>query len=462
MKNKDLIWIKKHYGENMMKMCRLYFASILEEEGALISILEENFYEYKYLAEDILLQNQEKNFEKFIFSKFQKETIKQVLTNKTPFELLDEAGYILYECKNEDDILNFINCYDKSELLCTFNGDRLNRCDVFFVLKKNWKEIKRKTEPRREDDYGISVLSIQFNKGNINNVSIKNRYNHSVNNPDATFSNNLENIIAGLTNSFENEYGYKILNSNEEVDFELVNYFKADDNRYYKYTNEINNVYYCIDNIVINGMNIIKYNKEKYILMESYLFDIENKIIKDLARFDNSFNKSLGKMTKITISKKEKTKEVIINTANFTDESILVLNKDNEIIKITLPNTFNLGNNFLIMNEKLKEANLENIDKIGDWVFANNKELEKITLPKVKTIGNKFLDSNNKIQNINLESIKELGNDFMSKNEVLESINIENIEQLGADFLKSNKNINKLDLFNIVYKNETKKLGKTK
>ena len=46
-------------------------------------------------------------------------------------------------------------------------------------------------KPIREDEYGTSVMSIQFTKDEAHTLSIKNRYNHSVVNPDATFSNNL-------------------------------------------------------------------------------------------------------------------------------------------------------------------------------------------------------------------------------------------------------------------------------
>lgn len=73
--------------------------------------------------------------------------------------------------------------------MCTFQGDRLNRCRVFFAVKKDVDSIKREDfkNPEREDLYGTSVISIQFTKDGSNTLSIKNRYNHRVINPDATF-----------------------------------------------------------------------------------------------------------------------------------------------------------------------------------------------------------------------------------------------------------------------------------
>ena len=76
---------------------------------------------------------------------------------------------------------------------------------VFWAVKKNVKDIRRKDfdSPERDDEYGTSVMSIQFNREGTTRVSIKNRYNHTVENPDATLGNDLEKIAPGLTYSFE-------------------------------------------------------------------------------------------------------------------------------------------------------------------------------------------------------------------------------------------------------------------
>ena len=94
MLNKDLEIIKKKYGENMMKLCRSFFSSILEEEGRLSSILLSNFYPSHTLYDDLEEQNLLEDFKNFIYSlaNFKKNIFK---TDKTPEELLDEKGYIL-------------------------------------------------------------------------------------------------------------------------------------------------------------------------------------------------------------------------------------------------------------------------------------------------------------------------------------------------------------------------------
>lgn len=251
--NTDLEIIKKKYGEKMMHLCRSLFPTILENPGVLSKLMLDNFDPSRFLYDDIIENNMEDEFKNYIYSlENEEENVEQV--DKAPEELLDEAGYILYECKTEEEIQSFKKYYSKNEELCTFNGGRLNKCHVFFAVKKNVEEIKREnfTNPKREDEYGTSVISIQFSRGSVNTLSIKNRYNHRVFNPDATFSNNLENIIPGLTESFEKHYNLSV-NQNQNNGFEIPGYVKANDGKYYKYNYEINNIYYCPNNIVIDN-----------------------------------------------------------------------------------------------------------------------------------------------------------------------------------------------------------------
>ena len=208
--SKELKKIKKKYGEKFMHLCREIFPTILENEGELFEILTGVFSDNcKTLYEDITSEEAEQEFEQFIMDiyiqKSELTTKEEITKDKNPYELLDEDGYILYECKTEADIQKFRKYYRLDEELCTFNGGRLERCLVFFAVKKNAEEIERKDfkNPQREDEYGTSVMSIQFEKNGICTCSIKNRYNHTVNNPDATYGNDLDRIIPGLSYSFK-------------------------------------------------------------------------------------------------------------------------------------------------------------------------------------------------------------------------------------------------------------------
>lgn len=197
-------------------------------------------------------------------------------------------------------------------MLCTFNGGRLNRCYVFFAVKKNVDKILRPnfSNPQRQDEYGTSVISIQFTRGNTNTLSIKNRYNHRVSNPDATFSNDLENIIPGLTKSFEQEYNLNIRKSKVKG-FEIPGYVKATDGKFYKYNYEINNIYYCTDNIIIDNFEVVdKYTeKEKYVITDYFIIDLVNKKISLYdERIEDSFINEFKDIKKIEIVKDKKIK----------------------------------------------------------------------------------------------------------------------------------------------------------
>ena len=240
--NQDLKIIKKKYGEEMMHLCRELFPTLLEQEGLLPNLLFHSFHESHSIARDILENNLEFDFKNYIYSLVDVENNYRTQIDKTPEELLRKAGYQLYECHTEEDIQVFKKYYASGEELCTFQGGRLNRCHVFFAVKDNVDKIKREDflSPQRQDEYGTSVISIQFTKDSLHTLSIKNRYNHRVNNPDSTYGNNLDNIIFGLTDSFERYYGMRQVHKNEH--FELPGYIRAGDGKLYKYNYEINNI----------------------------------------------------------------------------------------------------------------------------------------------------------------------------------------------------------------------------
>lgn len=142
MLNKDLEIIKKKYGENMMKLCRKLFPSILEEEGVLSKIILSNFYPNHNLYDDIIDNKLENNFKNYIYNMIDVSK-EQEKINKTPEELFEEKGYILKECLTKDEIREYKKYYKKEEELCTFRGNRLNSCRVFFAVKKDALDIKR-------------------------------------------------------------------------------------------------------------------------------------------------------------------------------------------------------------------------------------------------------------------------------------------------------------------------------
>ena len=397
--------------------------------------------------------------------------------------MLNDAGYDLYECNSEEDIQKFKKYYAKGEELCTFHGGRLDRCYVFFAVKKNVSDIKREDypNPERQDEYGTSVLSIQFTKDESHNLSIKNRYNHHVNNPDSTYSNNLDNIIIGLTESFGKYYG--LVQQHLRNEFSLDYYVLASDGKFYKYNQELNNIYYCPNNIIIDNFKVKRYDKEKYIILDYFILDLINKKIE---LYDKSIKESFPdiffNIAKIEIERKEEEKEIKITLQN-NNIITMALNKNNQIIKLDYPKIKIIGDYFLSSNHLIHELNLPVLEKVGDGFCMFNSHLKKLNLPKLKRVGNDFLyfnvyikelnlpsleiggnhflAYNKKLLELNLPSLQKIGHDFGRFNHVLQKINCPLLEEVGADFLYCSQYVEKLSLpklkragNNFMYRNE--------
>ena len=411
MVNKELKIIKKKYGEKMSKLCKIMLATILEEDGKLLKILLDKFNPTHYLYDDLLNNGKINEFIDYIYSLYDKNNL---LSDKTPKELFDMAGYILYdECMTEKDIQYFRKYYTKKEELCTFNGGRLNNSRVFFAVKKNIDNIKRENfdNPHRQDEYGTSVISIQYKRYGSSILSIKNRYNSTVENPDATFSNNLDNIIPGLTNSFEREFKLSHVNISDE--FVLPGYVIADNKKYYKYNYNIHNIYYCTNNIIIDKNKIINLDNEKYILLDYFILDLQyKKIFKYDDTIKDSFCDSIVDIKKISVLNYNDYKEIYITTNN--NESIYIkLDKFNKIEEYVNNIVDRIGNYFLFHNNTLKILALNNITIIGDYFLDFNETLETLSMEKVKIIGDYFLHFNKNIKYLNIPSNTVIGRAFL-------------------------------------------------
>lgn len=445
----DLKIIKRHYGEDMAHFCRDYFATILEQDGLLFNIISHSFNPSHNLFKDLNRENLLGEFKNYIYDIYhssRKEHNKKVLS---PKELMSKAGYILYECHNEADIQKFRKYYSKNEELCTFNGGRLETCYVFFAVKKDVNEIRREDYliPKREDLYGTSVISIQFTKDSNHILSIKNRYNHHVNNPDATFSNNLDNIIPGLTDSFSEYYNLKErFTSNNNL--EIPGYIKASNGKYYKYNYKVDSSYYCPDNVFIKDLKVYKYPKDRYILFDNFLLDLEKKELTELTSNNNLYDyfpSMVGKIKNIKIINEGKNKCISIKNINNIITNIII-NENNEIIYLKNTCVEYIGANFLMNNRFLKKIELPTIKVIGSNFLKNNNTLEEICLPSIKSIGSDFLKHNQVLSNIKLPSVEKIDRNFLKHNKNLKIIDLPNVIIIGYCFLCENKNLNFINL----------------
>ena len=434
----DLKVIRKKYGEKMYHFCRESFPTLLEEPGKLSKLLSDNFHESHSLFDDIVANGKESEFKNFIYSLVDVENNNELVMVKTPEELMSEAGYVLVECYNEGDIQAFRKYYARREELCTFKGGRLNRCRVFFAVKKNVLDIKREDfkKPKREDEYGTSVISIQFTKDGTYTLSIKNRYNHTVNNPDATFSNNLDNIIPGLTESFERYKG--IIQRYKSQNFEIKGYVRANDGKYYKYNYEINNVYYCPDNIIIDNFNVKRYDKSRYLIIDYFIIDLSNKSISLYdKKLSDSFCDVIKDINKIEIDNIDSGKKITILGDNNKSLEIIT-DKAGKIISLKMNKIYDIGDKFLSYNTSLQKFTAENLTEVGSDFLYYNTSLQKFTAESLTEVGSYFLWCNNTLQELYLPNLKIVGHDFLRRNKTLQKFTAENLIKVGDWFLNNN------------------------
>ena len=458
--NKDLEIIKKKYGENMAHLCRTLFPTILLEPGKLPEVLQDNFPASKNLYSDIKEGNYDNGFQSLIYNKA-KIKVNIAESDNTPFNLLKKVGYTLYECNNKGEVDRFKKYYADNEKLCSFNYDDIvERRHMFFAIKDNANELRREdfTNPNLNDEYSKSVLYISFNKGRLNAPKITSRYNTTVNDCDAMYSNNLENIIPGLTSSFEKEYKLNVYNSNGL--FNLPNYILAKDNRYYRYNgyykehneqekNHVSpkNIYYCENNVILYGDEIIRdfCMPERYIFLENYILDISHDKDKDDKKrvfkykddSPDGFIDNLQDISKVDIyrDKKNKNKKIIITKEN-NDIVEITLNQNNNIIKYKNENLENAGENFLSQCEYLEEFDCPKLKKAGKNLLRLNKKLKKFIQPELEEVPDECLAFNEILEVIDVDKAKKIGDDFANSCRELLIFKADNATEIGNDVLQ--------------------------
>lgn len=197
-----------------------------------------------------------------------------------PIELLSRAGYDAYVADTLEKQNAIQKYYAPGEELCTFRDPhRFERYHIINAVRKDVDQIRREDfpAPEREDKYGTSVISIQVLK-NGGFISIKNRYNHTVPNPDNTLNSNPDNIITGLSDAIKHHFG---------VDFSaqhvrLPNHYTIINNQIIQFDTERNNVY-CAEDFYAKDGKVYEIDKNSEIMLgDGLLLDLRTKKVRDI------------------------------------------------------------------------------------------------------------------------------------------------------------------------------------
>lgn len=176
------------------------------------------------------------------------------------------AGYDTVIFDDKAAILDCEKYYAEGERICTYNNlaGRMKQYHMLVAIKKNIDDIKRSQHPERDDEYGTSVLNIQIAK-NGTHMSIKNRYNHTVSQPDSTLNNNLDNIYDGLQSMVLGYYGFASLKKSGGS----YNYIVNINGVYLKYFRERDNIYYGA--FVLDSEHGVRYaDASRYYIVKTY------------------------------------------------------------------------------------------------------------------------------------------------------------------------------------------------
>lgn len=178
--------------------------------------------------------------------------------------------------------------YRNGEVICTYNNleKRMQEYYMIVAIKDNIDKIKRSNNPQRDDEYGTSIINIQIAR-NGSHMSIKNRYNHTVSQCDATFNNDLNHITMGLQSMVLGYYGFAgITKANNKYYENVVNIGGI----YLKYHTERNNIYF--GDFVLDGVNGARFtDSSRYYVTQGaqgrfykmpMVLDFKNKIAIDL------------------------------------------------------------------------------------------------------------------------------------------------------------------------------------
>ncbi len=348
--------------------------------------------------------------------------------HKSPFELLREAGYVsMYadtlEKQNNPD---FQALYARGEEICTFRDPhRFENYHIIHCIKENINDIKREDfpNPKRQDEYGTSAISIQIAKSG-GFISIKNRYNHTVSACDNTFDSNPDNIIEGLSESLKYHFGVDFSSQKVSVPegYTLMN------EQILKYNFEENDVYFGKDFYAYGG-RITPIDKLREIMIDNCILDLSKKEITCPGCDDNALQEALQieiEDKKLLVKNNEEG-----NKCLFADGVEILELKEGNIVSLNFPTVTELDNSFIYRNEYMKSINMPNLVMMRDGCFLDVESLVNVNLPNLKYMGSdcfRYIDS---LASLNLPSLQKTGSYCFNDANSLTALEVPNLEKIG-------------------------------
>ncbi len=385
-----------------------------------------------------------------------------------PFQLLDQAGYHAFEVHNLKEQNSIKRFFRGNEELCTFRDTtRYQQNYIIHAIKHEvWRDpyaIEPSKHPERQDAYGTSVISIQIRKDG-SFISIKNRYNHTVNNPDQTFHSNPDEIIPGLSASLKAYFNVDW----RQTGIAIPDGFILLNGQILKVNFEINNQYIGDGFYTTSQGEIIDIDKNNQVQMDYFIWDNNTKTLLTPIKLDDDFLHKFNEFIqgkKVTITGKSPNQTILVDgmpVIELENNQIVTLNmphletvgygflyKNTALTTLNAPNLKTVGYEFLYKNTALTTLNAPNLKKVGDGFLYHNTALTTLNAPNLKTVGHYFLLYNTALTTLNVPNLEKVGYDFLYYNTALTTLNAPNLKTVGDSFLHENTALTTLNAPNL-------------
>ncbi|MFQ6729520.1 MAG: pentapeptide repeat-containing protein [Alphaproteobacteria bacterium] len=323
--------------------------------------------------------------------------IQEMSVHMDPIKLLDKAGYNAYIADTLIKQNAIKKYYAPGEEICTFRDNRRFK-DYYIInaVRKDVDKIKRSFNPQRDDKYGTSVISIQVLKSG-GFISIKNRYNHTVQNCDNTLNSNPDNIIRGLSDAIKHHFNVDF--SAQQVP--LPSHYVLINGQICRYNSEVENIYFGETFYVKDG-HIYEIDTNSEIMIgNGILFDTRSKQFVDLTGINNI--ETIRYRFVVTLNKAIQGKKITVQKNPLGGRDILadgvpVLTVENgEIVHINLSGVqdaiylaecSNLRGEMdfsQVSNLVLKNSDLSGVDKLKLPEYAAFIHMQGAKLPKCES-----------------------------------------------------------------------------
>ncbi len=344
-----------------------------------------------------------------------------------PLELLDRAGYDAFYADDLEKQNSIKKYYAPGELLCTFNDKaRYKKYHIVQAVRKDVDTIKRSDfvgKEERDDAYGTSVISIQIAKeGGF--ISIKNRYNHTVEACDHTFGSNPDNIIPGLTGALKDHFNVDF-SANSSL---LPNGFVLMGDQIFRHHTERDNIYFGDQAWAKDGQIHTADRGAGDAVFDEYYFDNRTKSLSRINinshdRFVDDFNAAYGGNKGLHVDKDGKL---------LLHDELLIGAENSRIKTLYLPELTKLGPFALEQCDALEHFEAPKLKTMDAFSLRHARGLKTFRAPVLESMDDLCLENTASLTDTHVPSLKLMGNDCFYNAKVLKSFEAPSLESMNG------------------------------